>query len=251
MTEHSFDDLLTLWDQQQSAYIASREARFDALMDTLALQFDGPFTLVELGCGPGSLTRRLLQRFPTLQVTALDLDPVMLAIARETLAPFGERVRLLSANLATPCWQEHIVGLQPDAVVSSTALHWLMPERQHALHREIQALLAEDGLFLNADHQRFSATDPQKKSLSECHDALTQRQAWQQGVADWDRWFAMAGKLPEIAALLPARERVFTDHPLPPPTTLAFQLASLEQAGFREHGSLWQLMDDYLIAGWK
>ena len=251
MTDITLDTLVALWDRQQSAYIASREARFDALMDILALQFERDFSLLELGCGPASLTRRLLQRFPSVHVTAVDFDPVMLAIARETLLPFGDRVRILSADLALPSWQEKIVGLRPQAIVSSTALHWLMPDRQHALHCEIQSLLADNGVFLNADHQRFNPAEVNKKALSERHDALTQQQAWDNGVVDWDAWFTLAKEIPEIAQLIPAREAVFSGRPVPPPTSLTFQLASLSQAGFQETGTLWQLMDDYLIAGWK
>ncbi|VEB96693.1 Trans-aconitate 2-methyltransferase [Cedecea lapagei] len=251
MTDTKWNTLVTLWDQQQSAYIASREARFEALMDVLALQFKGEFSLLELGCGPGSLTRRLLQRFPAAHVTALDVDPVMLAIARETLSVFGDRVRILSADLVTPDWQKKIIGLRPNAIVSSTALHWLMPDRQHALHGELLALLADNGLFLNADHQRFNAADGNQKAISERHDAQTQQQAWAKGVVDWDGWFSLATEIPEIANLIPARDAIFSGRPVPPPTTLAFQLASLSQAGFSETGTLWQLMDDYLIAGWK
>ncbi|NWC63027.1 trans-aconitate 2-methyltransferase [Cedecea sp. P7760] len=251
MTDATWNTLVTLWDQQQSAYIASREARFEALMDTLALQFKGEFSLIEFGCGPGSLTKRLLERFPAVHVTAMDVDPVMLAIARETLTGYGDRVRILSADLATPAWQEKIIGPRPDAIVSSTALHWLMPDRQHILHGEVLKLLADNGIFLNADHQRFNPADGNKKAISERHDARTQQQAWDKGVVDWDSWFTLAKEIPEIADLIPAREAVFAGRPVPPSTTLAFQLASLSQAGFSETGTLWQLMDDYLIAGWK
>ncbi|NIF31353.1 class I SAM-dependent methyltransferase [Enterobacter sp. Cy-643] len=251
MTDITWNTLVTLWDRQQSAYIASREARFDALLDILALQFDDAFSLLELGCGPGSLTRRILQRFPAVHVTAVDVDPVMLAIARETLLPFGDRVRILSADLATPDWQQKIVGTRPEAIVSSTALHWLMPDRQHALHGEIHKMLADNGVFLNADHQRFNPADLHKKAISERHDVQTQQRAWAHGAVNWETWFTLAKEIEDIARLIPAREAVFAGRPVPPPTTVAFQLASLNQAGFSETGTLWQLMDDYLIAGWK
>ncbi len=39
-------------------------------------------TILELGCGPGNITRFMLNRFPHLKITAIDLAPDMIAIAK-------------------------------------------------------------------------------------------------------------------------------------------------------------------------
>lgn len=50
-------ELVRQWDDQQAAYIADREKRFDAILDVLELQYaHTPFTVVDLACGPGSLS---------------------------------------------------------------------------------------------------------------------------------------------------------------------------------------------------
>ena len=41
--------------------------------------------ILELGCGPGNVTRLLKLRFPESQITAIDLAPQMIEIAREHL----------------------------------------------------------------------------------------------------------------------------------------------------------------------
>ncbi len=38
--------------------------------------------MLDLGCGPGSLATRLLDRIPAATVIALDADPVLLAIGQ-------------------------------------------------------------------------------------------------------------------------------------------------------------------------
>ena len=46
---------------------------------------------LEIGSGSGAMAAQLLRRFPELHVIATDYDSEMVATARRTLAPFGER----------------------------------------------------------------------------------------------------------------------------------------------------------------
>lgn len=251
MSSFSFSSLLTSWDQQQGAYIAEREARFKAQLDVLELSAGQDFHVLDLACGPGSLSLRILQRFPKAKVTAMDLDPLLLAIARGALAEYGDRIRILQADLADPDCFSLLSGPAPQAAVSSTALHWLMPEQLGVLYRNIAELLPDGGVFLNADHQRFDHRHPRIKAFAKQHDDQTQQRAWQNGVEDWDQWFANVQQLPELAQYRQQRESLFAGRPVPPAAALDFHVASLIQAGFKEAGPVWQLLDDYVIAGWK
>lgn len=47
------------------------------------------FQAVDLACGPGSLSQRLLDRFPRVRCIAIDLDPVLLAVGRGALEEAG------------------------------------------------------------------------------------------------------------------------------------------------------------------
>ena len=49
--------------------------------------------MLDLGCGTGSVTLRLLSRLPSARVVALDVDPVLLTIAAANFAG-DERVRI-------------------------------------------------------------------------------------------------------------------------------------------------------------
>jgi 16S rRNA (cytosine1402-N4)-methyltransferase len=61
-----------------------------------ALDVDGA-VLVDATLGMGGHSRALLERFPGLTVIGLDRDTDALAIARERLAPFGDRARFVHA----------------------------------------------------------------------------------------------------------------------------------------------------------
>lgn len=84
---------LQRWDAQQEGYVPEREARFSAMFDVLAELLPASFVAVDLGCGPGSLSQRLLTRFPAAQAIALDMDPVMLALGQGALGTAGGRLR--------------------------------------------------------------------------------------------------------------------------------------------------------------
>src|SRR4029077_611027 len=82
---------LARWDAQQQRHNPDREERFTAMVDAVAA-FAGPDPRVlDLGCGPGSLSARVLDRVPGASVVAIDADPVLLAIGRGAL---GTRKRL-------------------------------------------------------------------------------------------------------------------------------------------------------------
>lgn len=67
-------------DLQQEGYVPEREARFTAILDALAELLPASFVALDLACGPGSISQRLLDRFPEAHAVAVDLDPVLLAI---------------------------------------------------------------------------------------------------------------------------------------------------------------------------
>jgi hypothetical protein len=53
-------DWLRRWDAQQEGYVPEREARFTAMFDALAELLPASFVALDLACGPGSISQRLL-----------------------------------------------------------------------------------------------------------------------------------------------------------------------------------------------
>ena len=94
--------LLASWDKQQTAYIEFREERFAIMLQALADHVGTNFTFIDLGCGPGSLTQRVLDAFPMATAIAVDSDPVLLTMARHFLARFGDRVTIVDVDMRAP-----------------------------------------------------------------------------------------------------------------------------------------------------
>ena len=157
-------DWLRRWDAQQEGYVPEREARFAAMLDALAELLPASFVALDLACGPGSISQRLLARFPRAQAIAVDIDPVMVAIGRGALGTVDGRLRWIEADLASPDWLEALGDTQLDAVLSTTALHWLEPEPLARLYHDLGRLLRPGGLLLNGDHMAFSSPTPARLS---------------------------------------------------------------------------------------
>ncbi|GAB7046859.1 class I SAM-dependent methyltransferase [Catenuloplanes indicus] len=240
-------DLLDAWDRQQEAYIAYREQRFEVMLEVLGTVHGDEFTVLDLACGPGAISDRVLSAFPKARVIAIDFDPILLTVARHALTERHgtDRVTLVDADLTVPGWETRTGGV--DAVLSSTALHWLSPTELSAVYTTAAGLLKPGGVLLNADHLRFGPADPTLADVSARHDARTQAAAFAAGTLDYQQWYDEAARRPELAALTGERERRFANRPPQPLAPLAFHLAALDAAGFTETGTVWQYLDDYVV----
>lgn len=234
--------LLDLWDHQQAAYVAHREARFEAMLTVLHLHAGDAPTVLDLACGPGAISDRVLTALPKSRTIAVDHDPMLLAVARGVL---GDRAAVHDLDLVSEGWERRLGTDRVDAVLSSTALHWLSPSQLLDVYGSCARLLPPGGLLLNADHLRFPT--PALGDLAARHDALTQDSGFALGALTYDAWYAEALRVPELAALAAERARRFADRPPQPLASLEFHLAALRTAGFTEVGTVWQYLDDYVV----
>jgi len=257
---HAIEDLIRRWDDQQAAYITHREQRFDIMLDVVArvcattpgLGGDGTgLTAIDLACGPGSLSQRILERFPGARVIGIDYDPVLLALATTWLgAPYGERFTALDADLAAPGWEVQLPEGAVHVAVSSTALHWLNPAQLVALYAALGTVLPPDGVFMDADHLRYDpSVQPFLSAIAAADDERTQHDAHSQGVQTWDEWWTDAVALPALAKHADERERRFADRPPTPHAPLELHLSALRAAGFSEAGVIWRHYDDVVVLG--
>ena len=123
------------WNPGQ--YLAFADQRLRPALDLLArippLESE---EIVDLGCGPGTVTAHLKARWPDARITGVDGSAEMLAKARETLPDIAWQ----EADIAV--WQP---ARPPALIYSNAALHWL-PDHNRLLPRLI-ALLAPGGVL--------------------------------------------------------------------------------------------------------
>jgi trans-aconitate 2-methyltransferase len=159
-------DGTTDWDAATYHRLAApQEAWAREVLERLPLR--GDEVVLDAGCGSGRTTALLVERLPEGRVIALDGSESMVVAARETLAPFGDRVEVLHADLLELELAEPV-----DVVFSNAVFHWI------------------------ADHERLfaglrAALRPDGSLVAQC--------GGEGNVDEWQRAVAAASRRPEFA----------------------------------------------------
>jgi SAM-dependent methyltransferase len=249
-------DWIDRWDRQQEVYMPDREERFTALIDAVEAGAGRPDPLVlDLGCGPGSLAVRLLSRLPAATVVAVDADPVTLALGRAGYASVPG-LRFVDQDLREPGWATRLgleAGRPVDAVVSTTALHWLSAAQLRALYVTLAGLLRPGGLLLDGDHLQEDETS--SPVLARLDRALEEREGRRRypdgqpsGVENWDEWWQAVAADPALAGAAAERSHGLVHHSNEG-AKLAAHADALRAAGFAEVGTLWQRGSSRVLCG--
>ncbi len=170
--------------KQYDQYAKVQQVMAVELLRKLNLQGEF-FKILELGCGTGYLTERLLARFPQAELTAVDLAPQML---EQTEARVGRgRVKLVCDDLETMQLSEKY-----DLIISSATFQWLnQPAR--VVEKLLQAL-ATEGVLAVATFGAETFTELhqayQKAGLSLGETDLVPPGQKFLTLAEWERIFA-------------------------------------------------------------
>ena len=171
--------------------------------------------VVDLGSGEGPFLAECLRAFEAARGTWHASSEPMLERARQRLAEFGDRVTFVVAAAE----ELESAGVEPaDVVVSSRALHHLIPEELEQTYRAVRRLVRPGGWFFNLDH--VGSADDWEHRYRRIREQFTGRRR---------------------ETLQPHRE----DEPLHP---VADHLLWLERAGFGAVDVPWRLLYTALLA---
>ncbi|MBE1579416.1 class I SAM-dependent methyltransferase [Amycolatopsis roodepoortensis] len=212
------------WERLMARYQPGRERAIERMIDLVASRADGATPRVlDVGGGTGTLCSRLLERLPGAEVTLVDLDPVMLAIAGESLPSSVEVVR---ADLRNPDWVTRLPDGGYDAVLAVMALHYLPPGRLTELYAELAGLVRAGGFVANVDDM------PDAGAVVSTSD---------DGGTPWSAWWEQAAADPVLGPAVVERARLFGDAPSAewhPPA--AWHLRALGAGPVEEPAVVWR-----------
>lgn len=247
--------LAARWDAQQTGYIRHRAQRFDTIARVVAAVCADVVEprILDLAAGTGALAAHVLGFVPDAHAVIADKDPALLAIAAD-LAAEDPRLEVADVDLARDGWAEHpaIAAAPFDAVVSSTALHWLRPGDLVDVYSTLPGLLRPGGIVLNGDHLAYSTHhEATLARIAAADDTAMQAETFSGDTDTWDEWWQAVADVPRYTAALERRAAVWGDElrNAPPKVTLGFHLESLQSAGFVETGTVWQYLDDHVVYG--
>ena len=221
--------------------VPGRREQMEVLLSLVPAQRDEAFAAVDLCCGEGAFSASLLERFPRARVLALDGSETMLDRARQRLARFSARARVLRFELAESGWLAQLPAPMRCAV-SSLAIHHLDDNGKRRLFRELAGRLEPGGALLIAD-VIAPATDRVRHSISDAWHSITRQQslaatgslgAYEQAVRD--------GWAPPVSS-----------NPIPGemPSRLFHQLKWLEEAGLSVVDCFWMRAGIAIYGGYR
>ncbi|MGW4755787.1 class I SAM-dependent methyltransferase [Streptomyces chartreusis] len=237
------------WDRQQEWYMPDREERFRIMLDMVEALVGPAPRVLDLACGTGSITARLLARFPEATSTGVDLDPALLAIAEGTFAG-DERVSFVTADLKDPHWTAKLPHDSYDAVLTATALHWLQREPLAALYGRVAELVRDGGVFMNADHMIDDST-PRINAAERAQRHARMDQAKARGVLDWAEWWQLAARDPLLAEPTARRFEIYGEHAEGDAPSAEWHARVLREKGFGEARAVWCSPSDALVLALK
>ncbi len=237
------------WDRQQEAFLPDREERFTAMLDIVEAVAGPAPRVLDLAGGTGSISLRTLRRFPRGTTTLVDVDPVLLTIARASL---DDRTAIVATDLRSPSWVADLPHDGYDAVLSATALHWLDQDRLAALYGEVAGVLRPGGVLINADHMPDEGLPVLSGNLRDrARDRRNARYA--AGAAmSWPGWWELVSRDETLAPAYAERKKIFSSsehNDWTPPAT--WHEAALRKAGFAEVGLAWRGGTDAAVVGMR
>ena len=236
---------LRSWDLQQEIFMPDRQDRIRFLVDLIvpADPAEG-LRVLDLACGPGTLTARLLTARPDAAVVAVDLDPILLAIYRGV----HPHVPVVEVDLRDAAWVAGVPGggTPFDAVMTATALHWLPPQAVGRLYRDLAGIIRPGGVFVNADHvplRRTPALAARSGTVAERERArLTGTRQ------DWSEWWEAVGTDPVLGPMVEERNRRFSNRGEEFSPVESWHFKALRDAGFSESAVVWRRGRDAIVA---
>ncbi len=211
---------------------------YDLMLDTLvACVPSNSRRVLDLGCGTGELSLKLLKHCPDAKVVAVDYSPRMIEMAKSKLknSQLIERITFIQADFGAWANGElrEEIGTNFSACVSSLAIHHLTDEMKHKLLTCIGNNLGEGGCFWNADP--ILQESPQ---LQEIYSNLREHWTTNQGTTiDKVRSF-IGNSEPQGHS---GQDRL---------ATLETHLTMLSSAGFKTVTNPWRFFGLAIFGGW-
>lgn len=137
---------------ERSAHRPWREAAYEQLLDVVPT---APRRVLDLGCGDGEVTIRIVAAHPAVEAVACDFSQEMLGRARERFVG-ASSVTVVEHDLDAPLPSDWGTF---DLVVSAFAIHHVVDDRKRALYGEVFHALDPGGTFCNLEH--VASTTPE------------------------------------------------------------------------------------------
>lgn len=156
--EH-FDSEAEEFDENILKIAPRYKEMLEALVLNIPFDVKEEFSVLDLGCGTGTISLLIKNQFPNSKVTGLDFSEKMLKTAEEKLRGY-ENVGFVLAD-----YTDYRFSHSYDVIVSSLTLHHLEYEQKEKLYPRLHDSLKEKGMFITADLVDASTEDAREVNM--------------------------------------------------------------------------------------
>lgn len=141
----------TNYGQRMPDWVPDYGLVYELILDAMAPAVGENGRIADLGAGTGRLARRVLDRYPSVQMTLVDFSDNMLSASNKNLVEYEEQVERKTADFFTPTF--NLPAGQHDAIASAFAIcHGQHENAYRDLYQRIASWLKPGGIFINFDH---------------------------------------------------------------------------------------------------
>lgn len=220
LKEH-FNREAEAFDKQVLKNIPKYPEMITALINAIPDKKENP-KILDLGCGTGNITLKVLEKFPNSQITCLDLSENMIKIAKNKLEQYESIEYIIGDFTKTEITEKY------DAIISSLALHHIPNDKEkQEMYHAIYEALNESGVFYNAD-----VIQGNSQYNEELNNNVAAREMLDNGSTQ-----------EEISELNGKRDANDI------PTTIYNHIKMLENVGFKEIDIIWKYYANVVYGG--
>ena len=141
-----FEEEAAEFDELILKLIPHYKEMINALISSTPFNSDDSIKVMDLGCGTGTITKLLKDKFPNAKITCLDLAENMIEMAKIKLRQYND-INYIIGDFYNFNFPEKY-----DIILSSLALHHLLTDDdKKEFYSKIYEALNSNGIFLNAD----------------------------------------------------------------------------------------------------
>jgi tRNA (cmo5U34)-methyltransferase len=199
------------------------EEMIEALVLSIPFEKKSEIEVIDLGCGTGTILKKIKQQFPNAKLTALDLSKNMIEMTKLKLDGYDE------VGYYVEDFYDFEFPKKYDVIVSSLALHHLITDEDKKMfYKKLYNALSQDGVFYNADVVLGSNNEIQDVYMNKWIEFMRKNCSIEEIEQKW---------LPKY------REE-------DSPTTLVNHLNWLKEIGFKDIDVIWKYYN-YSVYGGK
>lgn len=199
-----FNKVSQRYDEQRRKLIPCFEDLYRIATTLAVLENDTP-SVLDLGAGTGLMSSFILQKYPKLKLTLIDLSDGMLEIARARFSNHSN-IKYIASDYTEFDYSEPY-----DLVISSLSIHHMIDSEKQELFQKLYSIMTPGSIFINVD-QVLGNTDYLETLYK----------------SDWKNHIENSGL--DLVEISSAMERTKLDRM----STLDHQLQWLTEAGFSD-----------------